>query len=68
VWQWRYLLVVQEFLETRRQPAVGECCKAAKVHRTTVWRWFQDRTFLVAYWRVWQAHIEVRDAIVDFAV
>jgi hypothetical protein len=68
VWQWRYLLVVQEFLESRRKPILAECCRAAKVHRTTAWRWFQDATLLRAYWRVWRAHIDVRDALVDYAV
>ena len=68
VWQWRYLLVVQEFLEARRQPTLIECCKAARIHRTTVWRWFQDQTFLVAYERVFRAHVDVRNAMVDFAI
>ena len=68
VWQWRYLLVVQEFLEARRLPTLIECCKAARIHRTTVWRWFQDRRFLNAYYRVFCAHVDVRNAMVDFAI
>lgn len=63
-----YLLVVQEFLEQRRVPRIGDCCKEARVHRVTAWRWFKDPTFLRHYARIFRAHVDARDAMVDFAV
>jgi hypothetical protein len=66
--QWAYVAALQELLDTGRVPTVTACCAAAKIHRTTVWRWFQRAEFLQALDRVLAARLDPRDRLVDYAV
>jgi hypothetical protein len=66
--QWAYLLTYLEFLNRGIVPTLEQCCTACKVHRTTIWRWYQKERFHDAMSRIMKAHVDARDSLVDHAV
>lgn len=63
-----YLLKQNELIELGQIPTLEQCCTAAKVHRSTVWRWMRDPVFLVALGRVRAAHVVAQESLVDLMV